>query len=462
MLKRRTLLKGGLAMPLSPWVAQLALTGCNGTPQGPNEYLRANFAPVEVESTVTDLRVTGQIPAELAGRFLRNGPNPKEGVDESDYHWFVGAGMVHGLRLDEGKAAWYRNRYVGGSGANTSVISHAGQTMAIVESGGLAQNMDYDLNSVGDNTAIGSGFTAHPKLDPDTGELHALCYDWANLQDHIRYVIIDAEGAWADEHEIPLPGMPMIHDMSLTQNYAVIYDLPVTLSFLALATGASFPFRWNAEYEPRVGLIPRNGDVDKIIWRSVSPNYAYHPMNAYEDANGDVVIDIVRYDKMFLDDIRGPFGDSLPRLDRWTINTTATSGKVSEQTIDARAQEFPRCHPGLNGKPYRYGYTVAVDGWGFPAIYKHDLNTGNVTQFEVGPGRHSAEPVFVPKDGATVEDEGYLMTYVFDEAKHASELVILDAQDLARPPIAQIHIPARVPYGFHGNWVPDSETTLPV
>ena len=450
MIKRRSLLTGGLALPFLPY----GLAACSrGEPQL-NPYLQSNYGPVDVESTITDLKITGTIPRELNGRFLRNGPNPTGEIDKEAYHWFTGQGMVHGLRLEEGSAQWYRNRFVGGSGANTNVIGHGGRTMAIVESGGIPQDLSYTLDSLGDNASIGTGFTAHPKVDPDTGELHAMCYDWANLRDHIRYVTVDAEGEWADEVDIPMQGMSMIHDMSLTQNYAVIFDLPVTLSFMALGTGASFPFRWDNDHEPRVGLLPRNGEGKDVIWSPIKPNYAYHPMNAYEDEQGNVVIDIVRYERMFDQDTNGPFGDGLPRLDRWTINPKTQ--KISEQTVDPRPQEFPRIHPALNSKPYRYGYAVSVEGYSFPSIYKHDMQTGTATQFDVGPGRHSAEPVFVPKEGATAEDEGYLMTYVFDERKDATDLIILDAQDLSRPAIAEVHLPVRVPYGFHGNWVSDS------
>jgi carotenoid cleavage dioxygenase len=452
-MKRRNFVTGGLTLPFLP----LGLVSCSGSSKEDNPYLQANYAAVDVESTVTDLQVTGSIPQDLIGRFLRNGPNPAADVD-GDYHWFTGRGMVHGLRLNEGKAEWYRNRYVGGSGANTNVIGHGGRTMAIVESGGLPQDMGFELNSLGENTSIGTGYTAHPKLDPDTGELHAMCYDWANLRDHIRYVVVDADGEWADELEIPMPGMTMIHDMSLTQNYAVIYDLPVTLSFLALGAGASFPFRWDNEHEPRIGLLPRNGEATDIIWSPIKPNYAFHPMNAYEDVDGNVVIDIMRYERMFENDVNGPFGDSQPRFDRWTVNPKNRT--VREEIVDARPQEFPRCHPDLNGKPYRYGYAVAADGYNFPAIYKHDLQTGTATEFNMGPGRHSAEPVFIPKQGATAEDDGYLMTYVFDANKNASELVILDAQDMSRPALARVHLPVRVPYGFHGNWVPDTMTPM--
>jgi carotenoid cleavage dioxygenase len=132
-----------------------------------------------------------------------------------------------------------------------------------------------------------------------------------------------------------------------------------------------------------------------------------------------------------------------------------TTRKVSEERIDARGLEFPRCHPALNGRPYRYGYTVATTGDTFPAIYKHDLTTGRSVQHDLGPGRHAGEPYFVPRNGARDEDDGYLLSYVYDQARSASELAILDARDPGRDPLARVLLPARVPYGFHGAWVPD-------
>ncbi len=414
-------------------------------------YLAGNFGPVAEEQTVTTLNVTGTIPEELIGRFVRNGPNPPGAVDEEKHHWFTGKGMVHGVRLNEGRAEWYRNRWVEGDSPNTNVIGHAGKTFAIVESGGAPAELTYELETVG-NANWGGGYTAHPKVDPDTGELHAMCYDWANLQDHIRYVVLDADATVTKALDVPMQGMSMIHDMSLTKNYAVIFDLPVTISFKALALGYNFPFRWDEEYESRIGLLPRDGTPDQIIWSSIDPCYAYHPMNAYEDEGGNVVIDICRYDTMFKQDANGPFGDSDPKLHRWTINPQLA--KLSEDVIDTRNLEFPRCHPELNSKPYRYGYTLKADTNTFPAIVKHDMQTGESTEFVFGEGRHGAEPIFIPREDAKSEDDGYLMTYVYDEAADASELLIADALDLSRPALASVHVP-RVPYGFHGNWIPD-------
>ena len=476
MVTRRSLIKAGVALPL----AAGTLMGCSreqGPVKGyyrPDMYLENNFAPVDVETTLTELTWTGSIPDELIGRFLRNGPNPLQKVDPDSHHWFIGDGMVHGLRLDSGRADWYRNRWVrsesiaadlgeevgdrnlSGGSPNTHVIGHAGRTWALVESGTPPVELGYELDTIGHSASWGA-YTAHPKVDPETNELHAISYDWANYRDHVKYVVMDASANTTKVLDIAMPGMSMIHDMSITRNYVVIYDFPVTLSFMALATGSGFPFRWNPEHEARVGLLPRNGGAEDIIWSPVSQSYAYHPMNAYENEDGNVVIDICRYDRMFDGDTHGPFGDSTPKLDRWEVNPVLR--KVSETRVDDRDQEFPRCHPDLNGKPYRYGYTVAAEGTSFPRIFKQDMQTGASSTYEFGPGRHGAEPYFIPRESAASEDDGYLMTYVYDESRKASELVILDARDLARPALAQIQLPVRVPYGFHGSWIADGDST---
>lgn len=437
-------------------------------------YVADNFGPVNEEITATDLPVTGSIPPELNGRYLRNGPNPLDDVDLATHHWFIGEGMVHGVRLGEGKADWYRNRWVrteqivaalgedpaGRTFAgpnNTHVIGHANRTWALVEAGSPPVELDYLLDTLGANDFFGTltdkGFSAHPKIDPDTGDLHAMCYHWPDWEDHIQYVVVGRDGRVSRTVDIPVPGMIMLHDMSLTEHYAVIYDLPVTVSMDLLGKGMRFPFGWNDAHEPRVGLLPRDGRAEDIIWCPVNPCYVFHPMNAFEDESGRVVIDLCRYERMFDADHNGPFGDSLATLDRWTIDPATR--RVNEQRIDEQGQEFPRCHPALNSKPYRYGYSVGVGPGIFPAIHKHDLQSGGRSSIELGAGKHSAEPFFIPRDGAASEDDGYLITFVFDAGRNASDLVIFDALDVARPPLAEVHLPSRVPYGFHGAWVPD-------
>lgn len=428
-------------------------------------YLEGNFAPVVEEVTATDLPVTGSIPAELEGRFLRNGPNPRTTPDSDTHHWFLGEGMVHGIRLGGGKAQWYRNRYVAPAdrddvfGPNTHVISHAGKTLAIVEGGPLPVELDDELNFV-DTTNLGglpSGFSAHPKLDPVTGELHVAAYHWPDQVDKIHYVVVDADGAVSKSIPIHAPKMPMIHDMALTQKYAAIFDLPVAVNIEMAMEGYAFPMAWDREYEPRVGLIPRSATTsDEIVWCEVDPMWVYHPMNSYDRGDGAVVIDVCEYDSMFDSDRNGPIRDALPRLSRWVVDPSTQ--KVTRETLDDKTQEFPKVNDAFATLPYRYGYTsggdVSTDDW-FSTTVKHDLHTQTRTVQTHGADREPGEPVFVAREGASAEDDGWLMMYVYDRARNSTDFVILDATDITGDEVARIELPQRVPNGFHGSWIAD-------
>ncbi|MFM8650030.1 MAG: carotenoid oxygenase family protein [Actinomycetota bacterium] len=442
-----------------------------------NRYLSGNYAPVSVEVTATDLTVIGELPRELNGRYLRNGPNPIGAVDPSKHHWFVGDGMVHGIRLREGRAEWYRNRYVGsrdvsktrglpdipghnwnntGGGPNTNVGSFAGTTWAMVEAGGCPVELTYELETVGRNDFFGTlpgAFTAHPKVDPTTGEMHAIVYAWAEWMDHIQYVRVGKDGRVNRTVDIPLPGMSMVHDISLTDRYVVVYDQPVLVD-LDLAFAARFPFRWNDDYGNRVGLMPREGTAADIVWVDVPVGYVFHPLNAYDTPDGKVVLDVCFYDVMMRDDLLGPFGDSLARLVRWEIDPV--SKRVHATTIDETANEFPRHRGALTGKPYRYGYCAQPDpsSMHWPTL-KHDLHTGQRELFDHGPGRAAGEPVFVARPDGTEEDDGWLVTFVHDGNTDSAEFAVLDARDFGRGYVAQVKLPQRVPFGFHGNWCPD-------
>ncbi len=447
-----------------------------------NPYLLGNRAPVEDETTAFDLEVSGRIPTELEGRWLRNGPNPMlDSINPATHHWFMGDGMVHGVRLRDGKAEWYRNRWLRSGpiaealgeepatgpkfgdrdvGPNTSVAGFAGKTWALVEAGGTPMTMTYELETIGWDDFSGTlpgPYTAHPKYDPSTGDLHAMVYGWPDLVDHVQYVVVGSDGLVNRAVDIPVSDMIMLHDMSLTQKYAVVYDLPVTVD-IELAMQERFPFRWNPEREARVGLLPRDGDANDIVWCPVEPCYVFHPLNAYDLPNGNVVLDVCRYDKIFDKDILGPFGDSLSTLDRWTVNPA--TGHVTEERISDAAQEFPRHAGSVAGLAYRFGYTTGVNdvakGEAFGSTRKTEVDTGIVETHDHGPGRGGAEPVFVARQGSSSEDDGWLLVLVFDEGTQSSDLVILDAQDIAGPEVARISLPRRVPDGFHGNWVSDN------
>lgn len=442
-------------------------------------FLTGIHTPMAEERTLTDFKVTGSIPAELNGRYVRIGPNPFK-PDPRGHHWFIGDGMVHGVRLSGGKAEWYRNRYIrsqmleaeGGpqaapgprrtrrDGVNTNVVQIAGKITAIVEAGSSPAQLDNNLETVAYTDFGGTltaPFTAHPHEDPLTGEFHAITYD-AMTPDRIWHVVLSPAGKVVRELEVPVQHGPSIHECTITKNYVVIFDLPVTFSMKSLIAGQGFPYRWNPEHKARVGLLPKTGTADQIVWCEIDPCYVFHVANSYEDADGKVIIDSAVYETMFSEGPEGPNGKPLG-LERWTLDPAG--GKVARQTIDAAAQEFPRPDERRFGQDYRYAWAIGIPSDGDPAflgaqpLYRHDLQTGERQVHDFGPGRVPGEFVFVPRAADAPEGDGWLIGYVIDTNNETTDLLILDASDMALPPVAAVHIPHRIPPGFHGNWLPD-------
>ena len=435
-------------------------------------HLRGNGAPVSQERTLTDLKVIGKIPAELDGRYLRNGANPFTGMSA---HPFFGDGMIHGIRLRDGAAEWYRNRYVktpfianpqldildpsnamdmSASKANTHVIGHAGRIMAL-EEGHYPYVLDGLLETVGPidfGGRLTSPFTAHPKICPATGEL--LAFGYSPLPPYLTYLRISAEGELLQAEPITVTGPTMMHDFNITRNHVIFMDLPAVFD-LDLAIRGEMPIRWDDAYPARLGVMPRDGTDASVRWYDIDPCYVFHPMNSYED--GDTfVLDVARFDHIWRD---GGMDFPTPMLHRWTIDTV--SGKVHEEQIDDRGAEFPRVADHFIGQRHRYGYMMAA---GFDgalddpmaqagAVLKYDRLTDTRQAIELGAGRMPGEAVFVPAEGPTAEDDGYLMTYLYDAREDQSSFVIFDAASMSPEPVASIELP-RIPFGFHGSWIP--------
>ena len=189
-----------------------------------------------------------------------------------------------------------------------------------------------------------------------------------------------------------------MHSFSLTENNVVVYDLPVTLDPKAISSDADatspsgFPYRWNPDYRARVGVLPRDCDAVDLRWFEIKPCYLFHTMNAY-DHDGRIVVDVVRHPTMFVSEIPGP-NEEGPTLDRWTIDLSA--GKVFEERLDDRAQEFPRIDERLTGLRHRYGYSVAGTlQVGDSIVYKYDFDLRRQASRSFGP-KGLSELVFVP------------------------------------------------------------------
>src|SRR5665213_3558578 len=400
-----------------------------------NPYLEGNFAPVFEERTDDHvLEVTGVVPPDLAGRLLRNGPNPVSlPEDPADYHWFSGDGMVHAISLSGGKATGYRNRWVrtraladevatvpptGPSEpidgpANTHVIRHAGTTLALVETGfphalspdlGRARIHDFD-------STLSSPMTAHPKVDPVTGELVFFGVDLFGPP-FLRYHVVDASGQLTTTEELDIPRATMMHDFGVTATRAVFLDQPVVFDLALAARGRPLPFRWMPEAGSRLGVMPRNGRDADLRWISMDPSYVFHILNAFDDGDR-TVLDVVRYDAVFETNPGEPVTRHLPSLHRWTLDPAGVVGLV-----------------------------------------KYDFARDEAVRFDPGEGHSPGEPVFVRAADGAGEDEGWVLSVVYDATRDRSDLVILDARSFAGPPVATVHLPVRVPFGFHGSWVP--------
>ncbi|MFZ5616561.1 MAG: carotenoid oxygenase family protein, partial [Pseudomonadota bacterium] len=278
-------------------------------------WLKGNFAPVEKEIEAFDLEVEGALPPELSGVFMRNGPNPAR---EPTAHWFLGDGMIHGVRIENGKARWYRNRYVTtplrqqristrdpsvfgdrrASTGNTNIARHAGRIFALEEA-----HFPYEITAeletkgcVDFGGKLKTAFTAHPKICPETGEM--LAFGYAFMPPYLTYHRFDKEGRLVRSEEIPIGGPVMMHDFCATRTKAVFMDLPIVFD-MAIAMQGGMPYRWSEDYPARLGVMPRNGTTRDLKWFDIPSCYVFHPLNAYDDGEA-VVLDVARYEKMWV------------------------------------------------------------------------------------------------------------------------------------------------------------------
>jgi carotenoid cleavage dioxygenase-like enzyme len=367
---------------------------------GTDEFFqRDNYAPVTDELTEFDLPVEGAIPAELDGWYLRNGPNPRQATA----HWFTGDGMIHGVRLEGGRAAWYRNRWVRTDSfkedfplynadgtrnlragtANTHLVNHAGKTLALVESS-LPYEITNDLETVGAYDFGGKlvdSMTAHPKICPTTGEMHFFGYGNI-LEPHVTYHRADANGELTVNRPLDVKALTMMHDFALTAEHVVFMDLPIVFNLdVAMKGDGDMPYRWDDNYGARLGVLRRDDPYGEVRWFEVDPCYVFHVANAYDSGNS-IVLQAVRYPELWRDS--GGF-DADGVLWTWTIDLQ--TGTVTERQVDDRAVEFPRIDDRLATLPARYAVSVG-DG----RLVRYDLTTGDAVEHAFGTAESPGGP----------------------------------------------------------------------
>ncbi len=453
-----------------------------------NPFLSGNYAPVHDELTVNNLEVIGEIPMDMLGIYMRNGPNPA--FEPIAYNFpFDGDGMIHAVYIEQGKAH-YRNRYVKtrelldeqragkaiyGSllepimpdpnlispngnqglfkeGTFIHIIHHANRFLAMDENAA-----PYEMNAkcetlgrwhpTGSNTSL--EVAAHTRLDPKTGELWLIKY--AFEPPFLTAFKLDEAGTLKQTIEIDKSHSTMMHDFVLTENYLIFFDCPLVIDPGLVMSGGDV-MSWRPEYGTRVGIMPRSGG--KINWYVTEAFLVFHFANAYEE-NDRVIIDFVRHNDLITQNLKKSLPPSF--LYRTVIDLKRKS--IKHEQLDDRNVEFPRIREDRNSQKHRFIYlpsSTNTSGLGknqFNSIMKYDVQSQTIISHDFGNQAEIGEAVFVPRQNATSEDDGYVVLFHYHILSNSSEFIILDAQNISQPPLARVKIPRRVPHGLHGSWI---------
>lgn len=514
----------GLTSKAIDWLEKLVVKLMYDSSQ-PQHYLSGNFAPVKDETPpCQDLPVHGHLPECLNGEFVRVGPNPKF-APVAGYHWFDGDGMIHGMRIKDGKAT-YVSRYVGtsklkqeesfggakfmrigdlkglfglvtvnlqmlraklkvldmsyGQGtANTALIYHHGKLLALSEGDKpyvLRVLEDGDLQTLGlldYDKRLTHSFTAHPKVDPFTGEMFTFGYSHA--PPYITYRVISKDGVMHDPVPITIPAPIMMHDFAITQNYAIIMDLPLYFRPKEMVKSKKLIFSFDSTKKARFGVLPRYAKNESLIkWFELPNCFIFHNANAWEEGD-EVVLITCRIENPDLDMVSGAAENMVDSFSNqlYEMRFNMKSGFASQKKLSAPAVDFPRVNENYTGRRQRYVYgtilgsiakvkgIVKFDLHAEPDSSKTKLEVGANVQgiFDLGPGRFGSEAVFVPREQGTTseEDDGYLIFFVHDENTGKSFVNVIDAKTMSADPVAVVELPNRVPYGFHAFFVTEEQ-----
>jgi len=452
-----------------------------------NPYMAGNFAPVRSEDDF-DLRVLGEMPKGMRGALFRIGPNPQFDPRDANHHWFGGDGMVHGFYVADGKVS-YRNRYVrtpkwelehehgrslfgamgnpmtsdplthGNEGgvANTNIVWHGGKLLALEEAHHPFAMDPRTLESKGYDREFKGKVTAHPKIDPASGEMTWFAYNVGDrpFANGLSYGVTGADGSLIKRVEFDAPYCSMVHDFMVTQNHVLFPVLPLTGSFERIMQGLP-PFAWEPDKGAYVGVMRKDADPSSIRWFNTEACYVFHPLNSWED--GDTIhCDVMQYNvaPLFPNADGSPGAKASARLVRWTFDLASNSDTIKVTPLDDLDGEFPRVDPRVETRQHRHGWyaadpksskTVRMSG-----LAHIDFATGKRQVYDLGDDVPS-EPVFVPRSADAAEGDGWLTATVYRAREDRSDFVVFEATDIEKGPVAVAQMPRRVPFGFHGNW----------
>jgi carotenoid cleavage dioxygenase-like enzyme len=460
------------------------------------ELFRGWGAPMRTESTIRGLELTqGAIPDGLEGALYKVGADRQYASGRTDEVFIDGEGMIHMLRFKDNQvdyvSRWvhterykrqltarrslfgrYRNRYTNdasvqgvhmGTG-NTTAMFHAGRLYALKEDDLPHQIETETLATIGrtdfDGQIKAQTFTAHPKVDPTTNELLAFAYQArGDATRDVVFYSFDANRKLTNEIWFEMPYAACVHDFGITDDWIVFPFFPLITDLAVIKQGGPY-YQWHPSQEVHVALVPRRGTAKDIRWFKGPNGSAGHMMNAFRDGS-KVHLDLCYYEGNCFPFFSTPQGEHTapvpPFLKRFTFNLADGSTGFEKQQLMPMPCEMPRTDDRYQGRPYRHGYVIcsrAADG--SSATGHIDHATGKLEMWAPGPGDGVQEAQFVPRSRNSPEGDGWLLVPVRRVSKMHSELVILDALNIAAGPVATLKLPVRIRDVFHGTWVPES------
>ena len=451
--------------------------------------------------------IEGEIPRDLTGTLFRNGPGLFEIAGTPIRHPFDGDGMIAAFTFGNDGRVHFRNKFIRTEGfvqeqatgkmiyrgvfgtqrpggwwknafdlrlkniANTNVIYWGEKLLALWEAAEPHRLDPKTLETIGLDyldgvLKTGDAFSAHPWVDPscelDNNQPCLVNFSIkTGLSSTITLFELNPDGKLLRRHSHTIPGFAFIHDFAITPHYAIFLQNAVSfnpLPFLFGFNGAGECVSFQPSKPARLILIPRTPPYDAVKTMEIQAGFVFHHGNAFE-SDGKVYLDSICYNSLPQIQPDTPYQsvdfDGLDPGQLWRFTIDPENQTIQRDLLESRACEFPTLHPDRVGRDYRYLYTSAAhNSTGnapLQAILKIELQTGERQIHSFAPRGFAGEPIFVPKPNGTKEDDGWILTLIYDAAHHRSDLVILDAQDLTQA-IATLHLKSHIPYGLHGSW----------
>lgn len=465
-------------------------------------------APGRFECDIHDLEVVqGEVPPDLDGSFFRVGPDPQFPPLLGDDIPLNGDGMASLFRFQGGRVSlrtrWihtqkfiaeraagralygaYRNPFtddpsVAGRSrgtANTNIVWQGRRLLALKEDSLPVQLDPHTLRTLGDCDFDGRyrhpTFTAHPKVDPRSGEMHAFGYEaGGEASADIVYCVVDRHGRMQQQQLFTAPYACMVHDFGVTHEHVLFMITPLVADMDLMLRGGPH-FAWDGELPAHLGVFPRAQGPAGMRWFRTGTCFASHVMNAHSEGSR-VHLDTPTSEMVvfpFFPLRHGQVFDprrAAPRLQRWTVDLDSPSDQVHRRDLAAVEAEFPRIDDRYAMGRQRHGWSVSraegrdtntsLSGKTFNALahfeFDADGEAVRTTVFHVGDDSATQEPTFVPRPGGTEEGDGYVLALVNRLAENRNDLLVLHARDFKAPPVATLRLPVRLRNGLHANWV---------